>query len=48
MAARNEDVIHEDFYKGIHNDENNVWLQHALMCGGLHLFAISATCLVLR
>ena len=26
MAVRNEDLIHKDIYKGIHDDENKVWL----------------------
>ena len=26
MAVRNEDLIHEGIYKGIHDDENSVWL----------------------
>ena len=26
MAVKNEDLIHEDTYKGIPDDENNVWL----------------------
>ena len=26
MAVTNEDLIYKDIYKGIHDDENNVWL----------------------
>ena len=26
MAVKNEDLIYEDIYKGIPDDENNVWL----------------------
>ena len=26
MAVRNENLIYKDIYKGIHDDENNVWL----------------------
>ena len=40
MAVKSENLIYEDIYKGIHDDDNNVWSCRPT------IFSISATCSV--
>ena len=45
MAVKSEHLTYEDIYRGIHDDENNIWLRRATIFSSF--LALVLCCLVL-